>query len=91
MLSTLRLPGGMYSESDEKTLTPLTEVHFSGFKGPMGVVGEFQKSWPLPATQSEVRRGLAHKIASSAKVRLTLKSFCPFKVQGSDGIQSYIL
>ena len=51
MLSTLRLPDGTYSESDEETLSLLTTAHFPGFKGPTEVGGYSQKDRPLPATQ----------------------------------------
>ena len=44
MLSTLRLPDGTHSESDEETLNLLTMSHFPGFKGPTEVGGgSFQK------------------------------------------------
>ena len=60
MLSTLRLPNGTYSESDEETLSLLTTAHFPSFKGPTEVGGYFQKDRPLPATQLGIHRQLAY-------------------------------
>ena len=79
MLSTLRLPNGTYSESDEETLSILTTAHFPGFKGLTEVGGYSQKDRPLPATQLGTRRRLAYEIASPTGVRWALRSFNPFK------------
>ena len=63
MLSTLQLPDGTYSESDEETLTLLTMVHFPGFEGPTDVGGSSQKCRPLPATQLTIHEKLPQDIA----------------------------
>ena len=75
ILSTLRLPDGAYSKSDEETLNLLTVAHFAGFKGPTKVGRYSQKDRPLPATQLGIRGRLAYEIASPARVKWAVKVF----------------
>ena len=92
VLSTVQLPNGTYSGSDEETLTLLMVAHFPGFKGPTEVGGwDSQRRRLLFATQWGIRGRLAHKIASPARVRWALKSFNPFKSPGPDGIYPVLL